>query len=441
MRSVSRGSVSGFAVIFSTMALASAAQAGGFAVREQSASFQGMSFAGIGTAYDLSSMYWNPAAAGVAGTAVTFESHIALVFPDAHLSGEGSFEPAPGVSIPLVGDGSTEFGKDGVVAASYGAYRLNDKTVLAMSINAPFGLSTKPEDGAWEGNFQGRRSTIFTLNAAPTITYEVMPGLHVGAGVQVEYFRLKFLFGANPGTLTLPTFTNAEIDIDDYGVGATAGVLWQPAPGTSIGLGFRSSIDHDLEGEFFTGRLGSSGGVEANFETPEIVTLGIQHAITPQMRALGTIEWTNWSRLDAVPIVGSGAVLGPLTGDANDRVLEAHWHDGWFYSVGLEYDYSPKLTLRGGVAYEDSPIENADERLPQVPDSDRVWLSAGLTYRYSETTSFDFGYTHIFFDDAPIEREALSSSAFVLRGEADQSADIVAISVKQKDALGWLFGN
>jgi len=29
----------------------------------------------------------------------------------------------------------------------------------------------------------------------------------------------------------------------------------------------------------------------------------------------------------------------------------------------------------------------------------------------------------------------------VLKGEADQSADIVALSVKQKDALGWLLGN
>jgi long-chain fatty acid transport protein len=41
---------------------------------------------------------------------------------------------------------------------------------------------------------------------------------------------------------------NATVDADDIAVGFTAGVLWNPNPGTTVGLGFRSSIDHDLDG-------------------------------------------------------------------------------------------------------------------------------------------------------------------------------------------------
>ncbi|MFP4539160.1 MAG: aromatic hydrocarbon degradation protein, partial [Dichotomicrobium sp.] len=48
-------------LVFSTSAFA-----GGFAVREQSAYYQGMSFAGAAAGDDLSSMFWNSAAAAAA---------------------------------------------------------------------------------------------------------------------------------------------------------------------------------------------------------------------------------------------------------------------------------------------------------------------------------------------------------------------------------------
>jgi long-chain fatty acid transport protein len=149
-----------------------------------------------------------------------------------------------------------------------------------------------------------------------------------------------------------------------------------------------------MDGDLFVGA--GKASINATFENPEIVTLSVRQAIAPNTRLLGTIEWTNWSRFGVIPIVGSG----PITGSATDRSLPANWHDSWLYSVGLEYDYSQKLTLRTGVAFEKSPIQNATERLIQVPDSDRWWASAGLTYRWSEKMAFDLAYTHIFFDDA-----------------------------------------
>ena len=61
--------------VIAMSAASGTAMAGGFDVREQSALFQGMSFAGAaagGTA--LASMFWNPAAAGYAGKGLTFDS-------------------------------------------------------------------------------------------------------------------------------------------------------------------------------------------------------------------------------------------------------------------------------------------------------------------------------------------------------------------------------
>ena len=78
------------------------AQAGGFAIREQSAQFQGSSFAGNAAGGGLSSMYWNPAALGQAGAGFSSESHYSVIFGQAVNTVE-SIEPADGPfqGIPL----------------------------------------------------------------------------------------------------------------------------------------------------------------------------------------------------------------------------------------------------------------------------------------------------------------------------------------------------
>lgn len=409
-----RTSAQALVVASSVLAMgASVVQAGGLAVREQSTSSQGASFAGSAAGGDLSSGFWNPAAFGIAGWGFTTESHAALIVPGGDVSGTS-------VGSPFLPD-SADIGKIALVPASYAAYRINKDLVLGLSINSPFGLATKPDPFLWEGSFIGQTSKLFTANIAPTLSYQVAPGLFIGAGAQLEYMSLKFKFFDGVGTAI------ADID-DDVGVGFTAGILWQPSKSTSIGLGFRSSVEHRMDGSLTVPAAGgATAPVNATFETPEIVTLSARQAIAPNTRLLGTIEWTNWSRFGVIPIVGSGPVTGSLT----DRTLPGNWHDGWLYSVGLEYDYSQKLTLRTGVAFERSPIQNATERLIQVPDSDRWWVSGGATYRINEKMAVDFAYTHIFFDDAPINRTGLTGAPTFV-GQADHSADIVSFSFKNK---------
>jgi long-chain fatty acid transport protein len=400
-----RGAVAAGALAISAVAV----QAGGLAVREQSTSSQGASFAGSAAGGDLSSMFWNPAAAGIAGWGFYTESHYALIIPNADLS----------VSTGgVLGGPTADIGHLAAVPASYASYRINKDLVLALSINSPFGLSTKPDPFIWQGSLVGQSARMFTANATPTLSYQIAPGLFVGAGVQLEYMSLRFKFASGATSTAI-----ADIN-DDLSVGFTAGVLWQPSKSTSIGLGFRSTIEHKMDGNLSVPGVGTAP-VNATFENPEIVTLSVRQAIAPNTRLLGTIEWTNWSRLGTVPINGSGTLLG------FDRSLPANWHDSWLYSVGLEYDYSQKLTLRTGVAFEKSPIQNATERLIQVPDSDRWWASAGLTYRWNEKMSFDLAYTHIFFDDAPFDRTSLTGASHIT-GKADQSADIVSVSIKNK---------
>ena len=109
--------------------------------------------------------------------------------------------------------------------------------------------------------------------------------------------------------------------------------------------------------------------------------------------------------------------------------LALGWHNGTFYSVGLEYQATSALKLRGGGAIEQSPIQNATERTLRVADADRVWGSVGATYKWSEMMSFDLAYSHVWVDKAPIDR---TEGAVRFVGSSDTSVDIVSASLKLK---------
>ena len=85
-------------------------------------------------------------------------------------------------------------------------------------------------------------------------------------------------------------------------------------------------------------------------------------------------------------------------------VFPLGYDDGWFVSGGVEYAYTANTILRAGVAYEQSPIDD-DIRNVSLPDNDRVWLSAGLSTKITKRLKLDFGYSHLFVEDAPISED------------------------------------
>jgi len=155
---------------------------------------------------------------------------------------------------------------------------------------------------------------------------------------------------------------------------------------------------------------------------PDIVTLSIQQAVSPVARVLGTVEWSNWSRFDELKLTAqqSGQTIA---------IIPTDWSNGWFFALGGEYDYSPVLTLRAGAAYEMSPVDAPEKRVVGIPDSNRVWLSGGASYRWSERTTIDFAYSHIFFEDSGFARTPVGAP-LVFTGDVTASTDIVSIGLK-----------
>lgn len=394
----------------------SEAQAGAFGIREQSAYSQGASFAGAATCGDsIQGAFWNPAAIGCADT-ITVEGSFSLIIP------QSDVETRPGSTFLGFGDPG-DIGKTALVPAAAVAVPITDAITFGVTANGPFGLATETNFNH-AGQVYARTGKIFSLAITPTLAFELAPGLILGAGVSVQYFDLvEFSRGLGP----LPGTPSGVLEGDDIGVGFTLGALFRPAPGTEIGIGYRSTISHTLEGNQSTPAI--SVPVTADLETPDLVTASVRQRITDQFTLLGTIEWANWSRLGTIPVLGPGGAVV--------STLPLNYEDGWFFALGGEYMYDEDVTIRAGAAWEVSPI-STDTRNISLPDDDRLWLSLGATIKASENMTLNAGYSFITTFDTQIDivpgNPWFAGPSFV--GEVDTNIHILAAGLKWQFSTG-----
>ncbi|HTM74019.1 MAG TPA: outer membrane protein transport protein [Pseudolabrys sp.] len=399
--------------------------AGGFALREQSAYGEGASYAGVAAGGVLSSMFWNPATM-TQMPGIQTEVVATAVFPYA------ANNPTGGPLLVFGGTGNT--GDSAVVPSIYASWQISPDWWVGLSVNSPFGLSVSfPE--LWAGRDYGNNDNhLRTYNATPSIAYRINNWISVGLGIQVQYADALLNKGISAGAPPFPDFT---LSGNGWGWGLTAGVTLTPTPFTTIGLGYRSAINQKIDGNMnVTGILApvsTNGAASTTLKLPDTISLGIRQRLDPRWTVMGTFEWTNWSRIGTSTVhQGSGA---PSTVAGIPVTLPFQFKDGWFGSLGVEYQCSPEWMVRAGVGYEKSPVSDT-VRIPILPDNDRFWLSAGASYKINRALSFDIAYSHLFVKDAPIDISPASGNPWfdgvVYQGNVKAHVDIVSLALRYR---------
>ncbi|HEX3441898.1 MAG TPA: outer membrane protein transport protein [Pseudolabrys sp.] len=382
-------------VTIATAQLTSGAQAGGFALREQSAAGQGDSFAGVAAGGALSSMFWNPAIiTQYSGKA--FETDVTGIIPKASQSYTSSTLASSPLGPAGYNRGADNTAESAIVPSSYSSWQLNDRLWIGLAVNSPFGLSVSfPQ--AWAGAGYGQGADVQSFNFSPTIAYKFSDLISVAVGAQVQYMKVSYDALAAPGLSPVM----ANLTGRGYGFGFTAGVTITPTPTTIIGVGYRSAINQDIDGTLAATTPGSTpGSISTTLNLPDMVTVGLRQRIGDRFTLLAGFEWTDWSRIGTAVV---STPTGTATLSGSPVTLPFQYSDGYFYSLGGEYIVDPSLTLRAGVAFETSPITD-DVRTPRLPDNDRMWYSAGLSYKPPQFrgVTFDLGYSYIDVKDTPI---------------------------------------
>jgi len=434
----------------------------GFAISEQSVKGLGSAFSGgAASADDASTVWYNPAGmTRFSGTHISTALH--GIFPKAEYTDGGSIiNPAltGGATVPLTG-GNFDSAKDAIVPNFYMTHRVNDRFSVGFGMNAPFGLVTD-HDGGFIGRFHALRSDVATVNFNPSIAFEVSDQFSVGAGFSVQYIDVKLssvadisaacLSAASQGKvplatcaglgLTTPgssaTSTQTRVEGSDWSLGFNIGFMYEPSDDTRLGLHYRSHIQHNLEGaaEFFyttpqTAGFGAVAGltnqtISAGLDLPESISISAFHQLNPQWSIQTDLTWMRWNRFNELRI----KFANPIP----DSITPENWKNTVRYAVGTTYTMNDKISLRGGLAYDQTPIRNASLRTPRIADEDRIWVALGGSYNLSDSASIDLGYTHIFVQDPEIDyitnfpNTPHAGDSSLLKGTYDASVDIISV--------------
>ncbi|MFZ4788089.1 MAG: OmpP1/FadL family transporter, partial [Beijerinckiaceae bacterium] len=165
---------------------ASEAQAGAFGLREQSATGQGLSFAGAAAGgAGLGSMFWNPASM-TNYKGIQVEGSMSGIFPFAKLTTDStSF-------LTSASKTSSDIAQDVALPATYGTWQVGKDVWLGLSVNAPFGLATKYDPSWGIGRLYGSTSRANSTEVTPSLAYQINDQLSVGIGVRLMAFKAVY---------------------------------------------------------------------------------------------------------------------------------------------------------------------------------------------------------------------------------------------------------
>lgn len=394
----------------------SPAYAGGFMLQEQSQLEIGRAFSGgAAAADDPSTVFYNPAGMTEL-TGIQMSTGATLLFIDSHQRDMGSTITrttgvllGPSSATPINGgDGGNPFAPVVPVPTTYATAQISQSNLwLGFGLSAPFGLKLRYAPD-FVGRYNSTYSNLLTLNAQPSFAWRVNDRLSIGGGLDVQYAKVT-LEGAMPPVSLLsalpvaapPTDTKAKLSGDDIALGWNAGVLLKLNGGLRIGLHYRSQVKHDLKGaselSSFSGTLAVLNGrtsIRSPLTLPGSITASVSFPLDGKTRFMATGRHYNWSVFDKLRVVFP---------DGSISAKDYQYRDSWSLSAGLEHTRSDRLTLRAGAMFDRTPT-NPAFLSTRVPDGDRSWLSAGLSYRLSPHLTLNASYAHVFIEQQTLVR-------------------------------------
>jgi len=420
-----------------------------FQLKENSAKGLGRAFAGSASAPDDASVVaTNPAAMRqLEGRQFQFDVSAISFGADFDGSGRHVGPTGPGTGAPVSGGNGGDAGMIAPVPAAYFhlPFGANDNMHLGASLTVPFGFKTE-YDRDWVGRYQGIKTELQAIDFGVAFSYDVNPYVSFGVNVFAERLDVDLSNALDMGTILygsrVPGFApgsadgSVRIKGDSTEVGYSLGGLFSIDENTHIGLTYRGQVTHKItNGTADFTVPGNAAAVlavaapgtfvdtdgRATIRLPASATMSFTHKFNEQWSLMADVTRTAWSKFDKVTV--------DFASNQPDSVLDFSYRDTTFASIGADYQLNEKVTLRGGLAYDQTPTTDA-HRDVRVPDTTRKWLSLGMTYAATDAMEFNLGYTHLFTSDPNINEISATGSSLI--GTYNVSGDVLAASINYK---------
>lgn len=439
------------ATITATILASAQASAAGFQVNVQSASALGNANAGFAANTDnVAVIATNPAAAA-SFNKFAFSFGGAYIDPTVETTGENtplapyyaSFNNGFGTNYsgPSKSDYDVENSVNPATLPSvYAVLPVGNKLAIGLAGYTNYGTNTEFPD-SYAAGLLGGSTHLTTFNLNPSLAIKLGSKIRLGIGAQIVYGSAELernlgdaaalgamqgisaaaQAGATPAQLGgAIAANNAQLsglaggsqafimEGDDFGFGWNAGLLFDLSDNHKIGVSYRSEVELSFEGEY-SNYQGANLEGQLDLSLPAMAELGGYHRFGNIALQYGVV-WTEWSSFDG---------LRGLLAQNNDVVLFEkgyNYEDNIRYSTALSYYLGNKVILRAGYALD----EAAGDTTISIPDSERQWYTAGLTFKISKTLSLDLAAAYIVGKDTSFtETDTNTGLTYVFTNKAE----------------------
>ncbi|QXE85802.1 outer membrane protein transport protein [Geomonas nitrogeniifigens] len=406
----------------------------GFKVSEQGAKAMGMGNAFAAQADDPSALYFNPAGiAFLPGIQVNLGA-LGIMVPQTEFQGTTPLSGTPPLATgtAVVTERSR---RDVVIAPNfYASYTLEGLPLsFGLGINAIYPLSKSWDDSSVFRN-QVQIASIKPINFQPTVAYRFDAlNLGVAAGIDITYAQVSLqrsLYSpAIDPTAPVPPFGAYELgslglDGTATDLGYNLGFLWKPRRALSFGLAYRSKITLDIRGEanflattptglgaivladsalFPYTRARASSDASTSITLPDTLDLAVAWRPTERLTLEFDATRTGWSSFERLEFHFDS----PEFASFNHQPELRNWRDVWSYKFGGQYEVNPRLALRAGYSFDDSPVPDHTVD-PLLPDADRHSFSVGAGIANTLGT-LDLAYMWVHFVDRTVHNQDMAT--------------------------------
>lgn len=377
-------------VALSAMALSVTAMGAGFGLYEASARGVGMGNGLVGSTGDATANYHNPAnLTEVSDPTVTVGMSLINPFCDVKVNGQmqpkmnAGWFPPPHV---------------------YAALPLGEDFAFGFGTYCEYGLGTK-YDNNWLLKHDTTETTIQQFTFNPNIAYKITDDWSIAFGARMSYITFENYKSPDllaeygrPGLF----YGRSHLKGDDFNCGYMLATSYKVTDKFSLGLVYRSRINHRLEGDFKMngatpiGSVGGKGDANAKLILPASVTLGANYEFTESLRGGVSLTWTEWSTINHIDF-NLPTISTPAGSKNPSYAQKLNWHDAWRLGFGFEYDFTKNFCGRIGYSYDWDPSSEA-HGTTMLPPGDRHLVGFGAGYRFNEDWRIDLGYSFILME-------------------------------------------
>ena len=275
----------------------------------------------------------------------------------------------------------------------YATHALNRRVALGLAVNTPYGYHTKWPDN-WEGRNVIQESQLNTVFAQPTVGFQINDNFSAGVGFVYAYGRYRQHLAL--GQYDDPT-ARKQFDASGSGYGFNVGLYGRTGDNLAFGISYRSGVALKMNNGTLTysgvpardaALNPASASYTSQLNLPSTLSVGVANRITPKLLVTFDFVLSGWSSLDSLTL----NVAASGTQPARRLSTARRYEDALAFRVGAEYQALPKLTVLGGVRYDETPIR--DEFInPEFIDANRLGVSAGLAYQLNRRLSLEAGYS------------------------------------------------